>query len=323
MSSSRELLTRLEDLEFSHPAFDAQITSLRQRVDLALAGFSSRIEWILGPSGVGKSKLIEVLARENEEKSRVNGRRRAPLVVASVPERVSPQHLPGCVITALGLPAPSGNLGKWRSFMYSQLKSADTKVILFEEASHIVDDGNSTPPRAAGDFFKGLHDNKIGVFLFGLPRLRHLRENEQVRRRSAAPREFHAYDSRVTADRTAFVACLNVYAKVFREAGWPIALSDELLFSHCYLHTGGLIGYLFAFMHELAVQRSGDSPRELTFTDCQAAAARTESAGDARWPAFRSLEVVAPAHLHMAHAKVLEDNLMPIRIADSGTEVQA
>lgn len=314
MSSARQLLTRLEDLEVPHLAFSEQLTALRQRVELARAGFSSRIEWILGPSRVGKSKLIEVLARENEEKARVEGKRRVPLVVASVPEGVSPQHLPGCVIEGLGLPTPRGTVGTARKFMYAAIKTAETKVILFEEASHIVDVGNKVPSRVAADFFKGLHDKKIGVFMFGLPRLRRLRENEQVRGRSAVPREFPAYDSRVPEERTAFMACVLVYAKVFKESGWPIGLSHDVLFSHCYLHTGGLVGYLFEFMHELAVQRAGDSPRTLTFADCQAAAARTESAGDTRWPAFRSMEVVAPAHLNMAHAQVLEDNQMSIRM---------
>ena len=319
MSGARELLKKLEDLELPHRAFNEQLASLRQRVELARAGLGSRIEWILGPSRVGKSKLIEVLARENEE-SRVGGNRRVPLVVAEVPEGVSPQHLPGCVITGLGLPTPRGTVGASRTFMYRQLEKADTRVILFEEASHIVDVGTKVPPRRAGDFFKGLHDKKIGVFMFGLPRLRRLRENEQVRGRSAVPREFHAYDSRVPAERDAFMACVRTYARKFKEAGWPIGLNDDILFSHCYLHTGGLVGYLFEFMRELAVQRAGDSPRTLTFADCQAAAARTESAGDPRWPAFRTMEVVAPVHLHRAHAQVLEDNLMSIRMVPSAGE---
>jgi hypothetical protein len=316
MSAARQLLTRLEDLEIPHLAFTEQLASLRQRVELARAGYSSRIEWILGPSRVGKSKLIEVLARENPE-SRVGGKRRVPIVVASVPESVSPQHLPGCVIAGLGLPLSRGTVGTARNFMYAQLDNAGTQGIFFEEASHIVDIGTKVPPRAAGDFFKGLHDRKIALFMFGLPRLRRLRENEQVRGRSAVPREFHAYDSRIPAEATAFMACVQVYSKVFKEAGWPIEFGPGIMFSHCYLHTGGLVGYLFEFMRELAVQRIGDSPRSLTFADLQAAAARTESAGDPRWPAFRQMEIVAPAHLHRAHAQVLEDNLMSIRALSS------
>lgn len=318
MNAARQLLAAIEDLEVPHPAYNEQLAFLRQRIELARSGFSSRIEWITGPSRVGKSMLIQALKRDNPE-TRIDGKRRVPLVVAEVPEGVSPQHLPGCVIRGLGLPVPRGTVGDARDWMYAQLERAGTEVILFEEASHIVDVGTKVPPRAAGDFFKGLHDKKKALFLFGVPRLRRLRGNEQLRGRSSTVREFGAYDSRVPAERNAFLACVMVYAKKFEEAGWRIELSREALFSHCYLHSGGLIGILSSFMHELAIQRLHDSPRALTFADCQAAAACVEPAGDPRWPAFRDLDV-APAHLHRAHAQVLEDNLMSIRDLASGAE---
>lgn len=311
MNAAHKLLVVIEDLEVQHPVYRDHLSYLRQRVELARAGFEARILWIVGPSRVGKSMLIHALDRENQP-TRVDGKRQVPLVVAEVPEGVSPQHLPGCVLTGLGHPVPTGNVGVVRKRMFEQLKLADTKVILFEEASHIVDVGTKVPPRAAGDFFKSLNDKKLTLGMFGVPRLRRLAGNEQLRLRSLKPREFNAYDCRIPEERNAFLACLMAFAKKFEEVGWPIGLSREALFANCYLLSGGLVGVLSSFMRELATQRLNDSPRTLTLADLEVAAACIEGGGDSRWPAFKSMEV-APAHLHRAHAYVLECNSMSLR----------
>ena len=316
MNPARNLLSAIEDLEISHPAYQELLALLRQRVELAKENHTARIEWIVGPSRVGKSMLINALKRENAP-TRVDGKLRVPLVVAEVPESVSPKHLPGCVLRGLGMPVPRGSLGDARSRMLDQLERAETKVILFEAASHIVDVGTKVQSRSAGDFFKTLADKNISLILFGVPRLRLLRQNEQLRLRSSTPREFNPYDCSVEAERTAFLACVNAYAKAFEKAGWKIDLAQDVLFNNCYLHTGGLVGVLSAFMRELAEQRLGDQPRTLSFQDCLAAARRVEPAGDPRWQAFQTDGIKKP-HLHRAYAQVLEDNLMP---APKGTAI--
>lgn len=314
MSAAKELLAIIEDLEVPHLAYSEQHDFLKQRVELAIAGYGARTYWVLGPSRVGKSMLISAIARENPE-TRVDGNRRVPVVVAEVPEGVSPQHLPGCVIDGLGLVAPRGNVGHVRGWMYKQLERAETKVILFEEASHIVDIGTKVPPSAAGDFFKSLVDKKITLVLSGLPRLRKLVGNVPLRLRSSRPREFNAYDFRIPEERDAFLACILVFAKKFEEAGWPLGLRREALFANCYLLAGGLVGIVSAFFRELATQRIGESPRTLTLVDLRAAADEVESA-DPRWRAFKD-EAVAPVHLISALACVREANLMPIAEASS------
>jgi hypothetical protein len=235
-----------------------------------------------------------------------------PVVVAKVPEQVSPQHLPGSVLHGLGMPVPTGNVGAVRQRMLGQLKRAGTKVILFEEASHIVDVGTKVPPRAAGDFFKTLADERFAIMLFGVPRLSRLANNEQLRLRSSKPRCFLPYDCRIPEDRSSFAACLQSYLQKFANAGWPIGVSLEDMFEQCYLLTGGLIGVLSAFMQTLAEKRLNDVPRTLTWQDCAEAAAEVEAGGDGRWPAFRGTQV-SPAQMLRAHGHVLESNLMSMR----------
>lgn len=311
MNTAIKLLQDLEQLEVQHPHYVSLLEHLQTRLMLAKNGMKTKVEWVIGPSRVGKSMLINALARANAA-VRVNGILQMPLVVAKVPEQVSPQHLPGSVLLGMGLPVPSGNVGAVRQRMLAQLKRAGTKAVLFEEASHIVDTGTKVPPRAAGDFFKTLSDEGFAVILFGVPRLSRLRDNEQLRLRSAVPRVFAPYDSRIPEDRASFAACLNAYLQIFKQAGWPFGLGLQEMFEQCYLLTGGLIGVLSAFMQSLAEHRLNDMPRTLSWADCKAAADEVEGAGDKRWPAFKD-RLVGASQLMYAHAQVLETNLMPIR----------
>ncbi|MET3109558.1 putative ribosome biogenesis GTPase RsgA [Oxalobacteraceae bacterium GrIS 1.18] len=67
MNSAKELRRLIESCELQHPMFKEQFEFLSQRIEDALGGFSSRIEWVVGPSRVGKSMLINALSRKYPE----------------------------------------------------------------------------------------------------------------------------------------------------------------------------------------------------------------------------------------------------------------
>ncbi|MET3108343.1 hypothetical protein AAKU58_003185 [Oxalobacteraceae bacterium GrIS 1.18] len=198
--------------------------------------------------------------------------------------------------------------------MLEQLRLAGTRVILFEEASHLVESGARVPVRGAGDWCKSLADStNMTLLLFGVPRLERLLDsNEQLRLRASARREFRPYDIRNQAEQMGFVACVRTYSDLFKDCGWPINLPMQTLVTQCYLLTGGLIGVLSRFMQELASQMAYESPRILTLRDCQSAAESIESAGHPDFPAFFK-DDVSPVELTAAHAYVLETNGMSIR----------
>jgi hypothetical protein len=326
MTPAKQLRIAIETCELPHPLFIGHLKPLKQRVEDAIDGAASRIERILGPSRVGKSMLINALKRAFPE-TKVDGRRHVPLLIVPVPTPVSPLLLPSSVLTALGLPVQrSITSGAMGTRMLDQLKLAGTRVIIFEEASHLVEPGARVPPRSAGDWFKSLADShNLTLFLFGVPRLERLFEhNEQLRMRTSAPRRLFPYDSRIPENMTAFHTCVATYANLFRESGYPIELPLIALTCQCYLLTGGLIGVLSRFMQELASQMAHEPPRALTFVDCQAAANAIEPAGPRHIRAFASFEDmqadVAPALLHQIFVHVMNDNGLgvPIVQAPSG-----
>lgn len=329
MTPAKQLRIAIESCELPHAQFCANHRHLRGRIEDALEGAASRIERVIGPSRVGKTMLINALSREFPE-AKENGRRHVPVLVVPVPTPVSPLLLPASVLTALGLPVQrnitSGAMGHR---MLDQLRLAGTRVVIFDETSHLVEPGARVPPRAAGDWFKSLADTlNLTLFLFGVPRLERLfLHNEQLRMRASAPRQLTPYDSRVADDMKAFHSCVATYAELFRKSGYPIDLPPRALTHQCYLLSGGLIGVLSRFMQELASQIAYEPPRALRFADCKAAANAIESAGSPRFPAFADLGViekaVAPAALHKAFVQVMQDNDLSVLTPNEPSEAAA
>ena len=315
MNSAKVLRRRIEGCELQHPAFMELFSLLKQRIEDARGGYASRIEWVVGPSRVGKTMLINALSRSNPE-IRVDGKRNVPVLVVPIPPNISPVLLPTSVLMALGVPLPlrGSTSGVMFNRMIEQLRLAQTNVLIFEEASHLVEPGARLPPRAAGDWFKSVADSlNITILLFGVPRLERLFvSNEQLRLRASAKREFRPYDFRSQEEQMAFASCVRTYIELFKETGWSIDLPMQVLVLQCYLLSGGLIGVLSRFMQELASQMAYESPRALTLEDCRSAASAIESAGHPDFPGFEKVDVT-PIELNLAHAHVLDTNNMSVR----------
>jgi hypothetical protein len=283
--------------------------ALRLRIDDALEDQPPSIDMVVGPSRVGKTMLIHSLARLYPEKTK-DGVRYVPVLVVPVPTPATPKQMPHSVLKALGAPLPTTNRSNAQMFerMTRQLKLAGTRVILFEEASHIVDAGNRLPPRAAGDWFKQLMDQlNISIVLFGIPLLEKLLEsNEQLRYRSGAVMRFNPYAWSEEAERRHFAACIRTYVKIFEQAGSRFTFDFEPLVRNTYLLSGGLIGVVSKFMSRLAFDIKSREQRDISFEDCAFSASKIEAAGDINYPAFAEIDV-APVKLKAAHTWVLNE----------------
>ncbi|MDR5752155.1 MULTISPECIES: ATP-binding protein [unclassified Caballeronia] len=326
MTPAQKLLAAIGTCELPHPHFMEHFQPLKQRIENALGGRASRIERIMGPSRVGKSMLINALVREFGE-TKIDGRRRVPVLVVPVPTPATTLELPKSVVGALGMPVQrSITSGAMGTRMLEQLKLVGTRVIIFEEASHLVEEGSRVPVRAAADWFKALADShNLTLLLFGVPRLKILFDNnEQLRLRASAPRLLLPYDSRVADDMRAFHSCVAAFANLFAEHRFPIALSPAALTYQCYLLSGGLIGIVSRFMQELADRMASDAQHTLTFADCHEALKGVTATGSPNFPAFESPDTVesavAPAALHQAFLQVVRENDLAVPIIKNKPE---
>lgn len=316
MNNAQELRQDIEHCVIQHPEFRKHADSLQQRIDDAIAGYSPRIEWLIGPPQVGKHVLCNMLSRQYPSQ-RINGKLQIPVLAANLPSSITPEILPTMLLSKLGQPLPQKTSENDVMFkrLCDWLHLAGTKVVIFENASYLVNPRARMQPLGAGDWFKSLaHITGVTVVLMGLPRLEQLFTcNPELRSSASKRREFRPYDARISDDFRAFAACVNTYAEIFQTHGFPIALGLTPLVRHCYLLTGGVVGLLSRFMQELARLISHEAPRALTFADCACAAATFESSAHPDFPAFTSPEV-SDVELTQAHMHLLEDNgMLPLR----------
>lgn len=309
--NGKSLAEAIESCEIPHAAYQRILQALYGRIDNALSGRAPVIEWVIGPSRAGKSMILRALERQYPP-VKVEGRREVPVLRVAVRPGVSPKELPAAPLEALlGSKAFKGSVRVIHGMMTTQLTLARTKVLLWEEASHIVDIGTKMPPRAAGDFFKDTMDGlPVTHILFGVPRLKKLmKSNEQLRLRAKKEWVLRPYDWEDVAERRAFAGVVRTYTQMFSDAGHPVVVPLENLAQHCYLFSGGLIGVLSALFVQLADDAQMQKLTQVTFEHCAAAAARVEAAGHPDWPAFTRTKV-APVELNQAYAEVLRVALM-------------
>jgi len=326
VTPAQQLRRDIETCELPHPMFVAHLSALKRRIDDALAGFAPKIVRVPGPSGVGKSSLIATLSRDYHE-TRIDGRRHVPVLVVEVPQSATAKLLPQSVLRALGIQVPSRmTAGAMFDLMVMQLRLAGTRVVIFDEIAHLVDEGSRVPPRAASDWLKTLADTLgMTLILFGIPRLERLfSANEQLRRRACPARSFLPYDASDIEQMTAYVSCVTNYARLFAAAGYPIDVRPRVLTQQSYLLTGGLIGVLADFMRELASSMANEAPRAITYADCQKALEDVSHAGSPHKLAFQDsgiedvgVELIA---LKQAYVHVLTSNTASIPVRKKSGE---
>jgi len=295
MTTMTGLRRGINDWELPHARFDHLRSALACQIEDTLhGGFPPFLECVVGPSRVGKSMLIESLARDYPPQLH-DGVRHVPVLVVKMPPYASPKQLPLSVLKALKAPIPTAVRSNFQLVerMSSQLRLAKTRVILFEEANHIVDSGSRIQARAAGDWFKQLMDEfQVSVVLSGIPKLERLFEsNEQLRLRGAAIARFYPYSWMILPEQRQFAACVKAYTRKFDEYGVSFDVDLSSLVQNCFLVSGGLVGVLSKFMCRLAYDLKSSDASTVTFEMCGQAASEIESAGEVDHPAFREQEV--------------------------------
>ncbi len=306
MTEATKLRFAIETLCVDHREFAGHYKQLARYVQDAIEGFEPVMIRLIGPSRIGKTRLVEAIA-DAHGPTWVDGKMRRPVVFVDTPWNVSPKRLPAGLIRGLGFKTVPTTSAEVDSRLKRQLELAGTKFAFFDEANHTVDKGSKIANQAAGDFFKTVLDHyKLSVAVCGVPISEELiSNNPQLRMRSHQAIEFRPYDWRIEVERRAFGQCVNEYQALFECSPWPIAVSMNYLMPHCYLFSCGAIGPLRLFMIALATRCRELAPRPLGIEDFVAALKKVEVAGDSA-NAFGQ-DVPAPVDLMRAHSAYLEE----------------
>ena len=272
----------VETLIFDHLTFVEAATQIRKRVQDTLDGFNPCFEMLLGPSRCGKTEVLEAIAREFPP-SATEGVRCFPVLIVYVPSGGGTRALDEAVIQALGVPVPKNLTGEngLKQFMFTQLKRANVRVILFDEASHLVEKGARIVSAAAGDWFKVLHTKavNIGVVMSGVPRLKRLiDENVQLRNRVGRPIVLPPYRFDEPKHRRAFANCVAAFVAEFEDSGCMLKVDLNTMVRHSYAVSAGHVGLLADFFGALAQKIT--IPCDITLELCEQASQSRNLPGD-------------------------------------------
>lgn len=265
MSIVAALRKEVDSTLIQHPAFLLGLNTLERLADDHFGGLDPSIQMLVGPSRIGKTMILQALAEKYPARQE-NHRCIRPVLFVSVTPGTAPKDLPLSVIRALGAPIPRerSRAGSLFYMMLDQLRLAQTSVILFDEASHLVDTGSKVPSRQASDWFKALSDEaRVSLVLSGVFRLKRLLEsNEQLRGRSRKPVKLMPYRWDIKQEIATFAACARAFMAAFAKHGYPIApdMNIDALMRNLYAASAGNIGILAQFFRALAAEARAPGP---------------------------------------------------------------
>lgn len=202
-----------------------------------------------GPSGVGKTTLIQEFISATFQGGFVPGKRCAAIRV-EIPSSPSKKNLATAVLLALGDPfATSRRHSAEVKFqrIVKLLEILEVELVILDEAQHLIDYKRATTYEAA-DWIKSLLNATRSTFvLVGLPRTEQLLwANEQLRRRFSASVLYDRlrWDSR--EDQNEFAALVNAIGGILPVP--TVNLVTDPMLHRLHHASYGLIDYLIKIL---------------------------------------------------------------------------
>ncbi|WP_321960068.1 TniB family NTP-binding protein [Paraburkholderia sp. J7] len=140
---------------------------------------------LLGESGVGKSTLL-IRYRDDHPAIEHDELTEVPVLYVAIGPSPTPKALASSILRALG--DPKCDIGKEVDLTYRLvllIKLCRVRLVIIDEANHLIDRGGEKTHHVAADWLKRLVDaTRVSFVLAGIPRTRRLFEkNDQLRSR--------------------------------------------------------------------------------------------------------------------------------------------
>ena len=219
---------------------------------------------IIGPSGSGKSALIDNWCSRFEDEVTPTGDRR-PVLYVEVPSNCTIKSVAACLLDELHVPerlyrrATEVTLMK---MVKHHLREQHVKVVILDEVNNLVDERSHRIVRHVADAIKSLLNANICPFvLAGIPVADAIfAQNEQLRRRVTARYEMRALKWEKLREQDLFRALLREYETHLPFAE-PLGLEGKSLALGLHKLSNGHIGCAFGFLSsatQLALEQGDD-----------------------------------------------------------------
>lgn len=236
-------------LIIKHPGFNQAYQLLKDAYLFNEQTGLSKNYWLVGPSGTGKTTLMEMLVKEFPPVEYVD-RKRIPILAINIPALPTIKNLAEEMLVQLGDPLfHRGSAIDKTNRILHLIKASDTKLILFDEMQHFIDRGHKRAPAEVADWLKTLIDKaQISTVIMGLEGTQIILDaNEQLRRRFSRRIDLKPFDLESTTSRAHF---LGVIKKIDATLGLSVPLNLQLEGMARQLHfaTNGIMDYMVKLM---------------------------------------------------------------------------
>ena len=248
-------VTFLDTVLVPHQAF----TDAQERLEVFLAAAPTLIEpecfALLGPSGSGKSRLLETICMSHQRVRDSEGLN-IPIIRVSVPSKPTIKGLGDLILKNI-------DPGDQRRYTENEMtrriqtlmRNCGTRMLMLDEFQHFYDKQSHAVQHHVADWLKILVDSvRCILVVSGLPECTAvISQNPQLRRRFRAPLRLPQFSWLDQAQQREFRNCLGAFYKVLKpEIDLP-NLRDDLWAFRCYCATGGLIGYMKKLLSEVLI----------------------------------------------------------------------
>jgi GTPase SAR1 family protein len=236
-------------LIIKHPGFNQAYQLLKDAYLFNEQTGLSKNYWLVGPSGTGKTTLMDMLVKEFPPVDQAD-RKSIPVLAINIPALPTIKNLAEEMLVQLGDPLfHRGSAIDKTIRILNLIKACDTKLILFDEMQHFVDRGRKRAPAEVADWLKTLIDKaQISTVIMGLERTQIILDaNEQLRRRFSRRIDLKPFDLECATSRSHFLGVIKKIDAVLAMAS-PLNLQQEGIAKQLHFATNGIMDYIVKLM---------------------------------------------------------------------------
>jgi predicted AAA+ superfamily ATPase len=247
-------------LIIKHPAFNEAYQLLKEAYLFNLQTGLSKNYWVVGPTGTGKTTLMDMLVKEFPPVEH-SKRKSIPVLAINIPALPTIKNLAEEMLVQLGDPVffRGSAIDKTMRILHL-IKACDIKLILFDEMQHFIDRGHKRAPAEVADWLKTLIDKaQVSTVIMGLERTQIILDaNEQLRRRFCRRIDLKPFDLECPTSRSNFLGVIKKIDEALAMSS-PLDLQQDGIVRQLHFATNGTMDYMVKLMlgaYQSAIKRN-------------------------------------------------------------------
>jgi hypothetical protein len=273
LNDKYDALSRFRDEYIQFPPFLSAFNDIQDLLQLYRTRGIAEHMLVLGESGTGKTTLCKLLL-QTYPRIILLERDVIPVLFVPIPPEATIASVTENMLEILGDPAPATGTTPVKTRRAVHLaRACRVELLLFDEANHIQDRGQSHTQYLVGDWIKALMDIiNVPTVLLGLPRVSDLLcVNEQLRRRFLRVRKMELGQD---PENTIATQCLQLFTSLAPMLPVPFSRGSmdwPELGLRLYCATDGRVAYLKTLLAGVIRAVFTNAITEITIQDLEQA----------------------------------------------------